>query len=195
MILRTHTITLRDDALGLRPLTEADWDILLKWNRDPDVLYYAEGDDVTAYSLAEVQAIYRHVSQTAFCFVIELDGQPIGEGWLQQMNQDRIIQQHPDADCRRIDLLIGEKTQWGRGFGTRAIRLLTRFAFEQQQADLVFACDVADYNLRSQRAFEKVGFTQVAAIPQPAGSKARVCYDYALSRADFTTGGRTSAAG
>ena len=48
MKLREHTITLGSEKVILRPMTEADWDILLKWNSDPQVLYYSEGDDVQA---------------------------------------------------------------------------------------------------------------------------------------------------
>jgi RimJ/RimL family protein N-acetyltransferase len=109
MELRLHTITLKQEALVLRPLTEDDWDILLQWNSDPEVLYYAEGDDVTSRSLEEVQAIYRFVSQTAFCFIIEYAGQPIGECWLQALNLYRLLREYPKVDCRRIDLMMGSK--------------------------------------------------------------------------------------
>ncbi len=46
------------------------------------------------------------------------------------MNIKRILEEHTDLDCRRIDLLIGEKEFWGRGIGTCVIRLLTEFGFE-----------------------------------------------------------------
>ncbi len=42
----------------LRPMTEKDWGLLLTWNSDPEILYFAEGDDVTSYTLSEVQDIY-----------------------------------------------------------------------------------------------------------------------------------------
>jgi hypothetical protein len=42
--LRTHDITLRSERVVLRPMTEGDWNILLRWNSDPEVLYYS--DDV-----------------------------------------------------------------------------------------------------------------------------------------------------
>ena len=77
MELRKHEIVLKNERIKLRPLTEADWDILLAWNNDSDVLYYVEGDDVISRSLDEVQAIYRSVSQNAFCFLIERDGQAV----------------------------------------------------------------------------------------------------------------------
>jgi aminoglycoside 6'-N-acetyltransferase len=175
--LRTHTITLHSDRIVLRPMTEQDWPTLLRWNSDPEVLYYAEGDDVSSYSLEEVQGIYRSVSQNAFCFMAELGGQPFGEGWLQRMNLVRILHKYPGLDCRRIDLMIGEKTLWGKGLGTEMIKLLTAFAFEQEKANAVFGCDIADYNSRSLHAFLKAGYQLDATIPQPPGNKAQCCYD------------------
>jgi RimJ/RimL family protein N-acetyltransferase len=166
-------------------MTEDDWDILLKWNSDPDVLYFVEGDDVRSYNLKQVQEIYRGVSQNAFCFIIEVAGTPIGECWLQQMNLERILQKYPGLDCRRIDLMIGEKAFWGQGFGTEVIRLLTSFAFEGESADLVFGCDIADDNLASLKAFQKVGYQVNAKINQPPGSKAQCRYDLILKREQF----------
>lgn len=46
MKLMIHTTTLRGDRMMLRPMTEADWPDLLRWNRGPEVLYYSEDDDV-----------------------------------------------------------------------------------------------------------------------------------------------------
>jgi aminoglycoside 6'-N-acetyltransferase len=177
MKLREHDIVLRGEKVVLRPMTEGDWDTLLKWNSDPEVLYFSEDDDVTSYSLEDIQGIYRGVSQSAFCFIIELDGRPIGECWLQRMNLKRILDKYPGRDCRRIDLMIGEKDLWGRGLGTDVIQTLTRFGFEKEGADLIFGCGIADYNPRSRRAFEKVGYELDAEIELPAGRKARYEYD------------------
>jgi aminoglycoside 6'-N-acetyltransferase len=185
MKILTHNVILRGEKVTLRPMTEADWDILLKWNSDPEVLYYSEGDDVLSYNLEEIQGIYRGVSQTAFCFIAEVKGVPVGEGWLQQMNYPRILQKHPGRDCRRIDLMIGEKTLWGKGLGSEIIRLLVGFAFEQEKADLVFGCEIADYNPRSLRAFQKVGFEVVETIQHPSGSKARISYDVRMGREEY----------
>lgn len=163
-------------------MTEGDWPILLKWNSDPEVLYFAEGDNVTSYNLEQVQGLYRGVSQTAFCFIIELEGRPIGECWLQRMNLERILRKYPGLDCRRIDLMIGEKDVWGQGLGTEVIGLLTGFAFDREKADIVFGCDIADYNPASLRAFQKNGYKVAARIEQPPGSKAQSCYDLLLAR-------------
>ena len=62
--LREHPVTLADGRLTLRPLTEADWEMLLRGNNYPEDHFFAEGDDATSRALAEVQAFYRGVSQT-----------------------------------------------------------------------------------------------------------------------------------
>ena len=181
MRLREHHVRLQSERVTLRPMTEDDWDILLKWNSDSEVLYYAEGDDVDSYSLAQIQGMYREVSQTAFCFIGEVEGRPIGECWLQEMNLDRILTRYADLDCRRIDLMIGEKGLWGKGLGTDIIRTLTRFGFVRQGADLIFG-GVADYNPRSLGAFRKAGYRIHSRIRQPPGGKAQYECDHVLTR-------------
>ena len=166
-------------------MTEEDWDLLLAWNNDPDVLYFAEGDEVTSRSLQDVQELYRHVSQGAFCFIIETDGRPVGECWLQEMNLGRILGRYVGHDCRRIDLMIGDKAWWGRGVGTTTIRLLTSFGFDDQGADLIWACDVADYNPRSRRAFERVGYRLAGHNPRPPSSKAASTFDLVVTHKVF----------
>jgi RimJ/RimL family protein N-acetyltransferase len=184
MRLREHAIVLHGERVTLRPMTENDWEILLAWNSDPEVLYFSEGDNVATYDLEVVQFIYRSVSQNAICFIVEYEGQPVGEGWLQRMNMDRILTQYPGLDCRRIDLVIGEKQLWGQGLGTDTIRTLTRFGFEDESADLIFGL-VSDYNERSWRAFQRVGYAIAAEVPEPSGMKAKVSYDLMISRAQW----------
>jgi hypothetical protein len=43
MKLREHEIILQSKIVMLQTMTEGDWDILLKWNGDPDVLFFNEG--------------------------------------------------------------------------------------------------------------------------------------------------------
>ncbi len=155
--LRTHDVTLRGTRVTLRPLTEADWDLLLGWNNDPEVMKYADANDFEETTRQEVQAVYRWISTHAFCFVMEVDGRPIGECWLQRMNLQRIVDQFPGEDLRRIDLAIGEKQRWGSGYGTEAIDLLVEFGFEEESASAIFGLVLAD-NRRSLRAFQKNGF-------------------------------------
>jgi aminoglycoside 6'-N-acetyltransferase len=180
-LLNEHNITLHGEQVVLRPMTENDWDILARWNSDPEILYFSEGADVESYDLEEVQGIYRWVSQNAFCFIIEFNGQPIGECWLQRMNIERLLEKYPGKDCRRIDLMIGEKRLWGGGLGTDTIRTLTRFGLEEEGADMIFGL-VGDYNLRSVGAFKRAGYEVDAEVEEPPGEKAKFSYDLVIRR-------------
>ncbi|HEY41696.1 MAG TPA: GNAT family N-acetyltransferase [Dehalococcoidia bacterium] len=182
MQLREHTWTLQGDRIVLRPLTEGDWDILLKWNNDPEVLYFAEGDDVESRDLEQIRNIYRGISQNAFCFIIEFENTAIGECWLQEMNLECILEKYPGKDCRRIDLIIGEKRLWGQGLGTDVIRTLTRFGFEHERSDVIFGIDIGDHNPRSLKAFQKAGYRIITKIEEPSGRKAKFSYDVAITR-------------
>ena len=167
--LQTHDVYLSGDHVRLRPMTEDDWGILLEWNNDPEVMEYADHGEFKPSTLGEMQAIYRWIATHAHCFIIEVAGHPTGECWLQRMNLRRIVNQFPGRDLRRIDLMIGEKELWGRGYGTEAIDLLVKFGFSHESVDATFGIVSAD-NVRSIRAFQKCGFTCHAVTQEEDGT-------------------------
>jgi hypothetical protein len=42
MGLKTHGLHLKGERVNLRPMTENDWSIMMKWKTDPEVLYWAD---------------------------------------------------------------------------------------------------------------------------------------------------------
>jgi RimJ/RimL family protein N-acetyltransferase len=70
---------------------------------------------------------------------IELDGIDwrIGNGW--------------------IGIGIGDREQWGKGYGTDAFRVLIRYAFRELNLRRL-TLTVFEYNLRAIRSYEKLGF-------------------------------------
>lgn len=189
-IIRTHDSTLyggTDDMnIVLRPLCDEHFPLLYKWNADPEVLYWTEGgkDIARSYDANTVHRIYGGVSQNAHCFLIEVDGMPVGECWLQRMNLPDVTAMYPGLDVRRIDMMIGEKTYWNRGIGTAFIGMLVDFAFCDQYVD-VLHCFCEDYNRRSQRMWQKHGFTLVRTDDLPQPQKGKMQLHYALTRAEF----------
>lgn len=159
-VLRTHDVHLTGERVTLRPMTEDDWEHVCAWSADPEVLYWSDGPDVPPRQPEETRSIYRGVSVFAHVFIIELNGQAIGDCWLQKLNLPEIRCLFPEKDLRRIDIVIGRKDLWGKGLGSDAIRTLVRFAFEQERADGVYTNASPD-NPRSRRAFEKAGFRPV----------------------------------
>jgi aminoglycoside 6'-N-acetyltransferase len=164
-IIKTHNITLYGKTenydISLYPMNDEHLKILQKWNNDPEVLYWCEGNDELAkgYTEEDVRQIYGSVSQNAFCFIINTNDIQIGECWLQKMNLQYIKNMYPNnTDIRRIDMVIGEKEYWNKGIGTELIRILIGFAFDKENID-VLHCMCDDYNIRSQRVWEKINLT------------------------------------
>ena len=54
MPLKSHPVHLHTSRLHLRPMTDADWDTLLRWNQDPEVLYYADYNPRSRTAFAKV---------------------------------------------------------------------------------------------------------------------------------------------
>ena len=183
-IIQTHDITLFAGCITLRPMSDNDFNILLKWNNDAEVLYFCEGDEIESRSLESVQGLYGYVSKIAFCFIIEYEGFPIGECWLEEMNLDNIIRKYPNLDLRRIDIMIGEKNFWNKGIGTKVIERLVKFGFLDQKADMIFYMP-GDYNTRSIRVAEKLGFILVEKIRNEDCKKGEYDYIMAIKKEDY----------
>lgn len=166
----SHSITLERDGITLRPLTEADFPLLVKWNTDPEILRFTEGEDAEPYCEADIRQIYDTVSKTALCFAIDYDGRTVGECWLQPM-KIVLAPRFRYRDCRRIDLMIGEKEYWDRGIGTMVISMLCSYAWGNTSAESLFACSVQDYNFRSMKAFRKNGFQLFKEIDMGSGKE------------------------
>ncbi len=68
---------------------------------------------------------------------------------------------NPSPENRSADLgiMIGVKDCWGRGYGTDAVRTLTRFGFEEMNLNRI-ALDVYDFNERAIASYRKCGFVE-----------------------------------
>ena len=67
---------------------------------------------------------------------------------------DGIRWTHGDA---WIGIGLGEREYWGKGYGTDAMRILLRYAFEELNLHRL-SLGVFEYNPRAIRSYEKVGF-------------------------------------
>lgn len=56
-----------------------------------------------------------------------------------------------------VGIGLGERSFWGQGYGTDAMRVLLRFAFGELNLKRV-SLDVFEYNPRAIRSYEKAGF-------------------------------------
>ena len=62
-LLKQHTITLVNEGVTLRPMTEDDWGVIYRWWHDPDIAYYADAQvNPEHYTLAVLRYILRTIS-------------------------------------------------------------------------------------------------------------------------------------
>jgi len=188
-VIKTHDVTLHGGndtyKIILRPLSDEHLPYLYKWNSDPEVLYWVEGEDVESYPPEMVRQIYGGISQNSLCFLIEVNGEIIGECWLQKMNLPNVKALYTEnTDVRRIDMSIGEKDYWGKGIGTLFIGMLVKYAFEGEQVD-VLHCLCEDYNIRSCRVWEKNGFTLVLTEEILRPSKGKLQCHWRLTKDEY----------
>lgn len=64
-----------------------------------------------------------------------------------------------------LGITIGEKEEWGKGYGTEATRLMVRHAFETLNLNRVWL-RVYEYNQRGIRTYKKVGFQKEGVLRQ-----------------------------
>jgi RimJ/RimL family protein N-acetyltransferase len=68
---------------------------------------------------------------------------------------DGIAWPHGDA---WIGIGLGERAYWGKGYGSDALRVLLRFAFQELNLHRV-TLNVFEYNTRALKTYERLGFT------------------------------------
>ncbi len=187
-VIRSHNTVLYikrgEFEIRLIPMRDEHLPLLYEWNTRTEVLYWCEGDDVLTNSEQDVRNIYGSISQKAHMFIIVVNGTPVGDCWLQNMNLSQINEEYCGKNIKRIDVTIYEKTLWGKGVGRQIIRMLLEFGFHEQKADLIFAI-TEDYNIRCQKCIERCGFTLERKIAHPPTSKGAYEHCYTLPRETF----------
>ncbi|HUF54856.1 MAG TPA: GNAT family N-acetyltransferase [Dehalococcoidia bacterium] len=145
-------IRLEGDVVRLRMRKESDLPKFVRWYNDPEVrhwLHMSEAPEQTLDGERQRWELTRG-DPTRLSFVIETtEGVPIG-----QVGLVAIDEAHRRAE---LGISIGEKAYWGRGFGTDALRVILRFAFETLDLHRIELITDAD-NDRGIRAYEKAGF-------------------------------------
>jgi len=146
---------MEDGGVSLRPLVEGDVPLLARWLFDPDVARWLQISEDPPH-LRTIEAIRERfvmMRDDPFTEVwrIDADGRPIGE--------IELVGIHELQRRAEMHLSIGEKDVWGRGHGSRAVRLVLHHAFENLRLRRVFAMADAD-NARVIRLFEKCGFAR-----------------------------------
>ncbi len=142
-----------DEEIRLAPFEPEDADIYRSWVND-EALSTLLGRALPV-SLEQHEAWYRQTVQdpknAVFAVRTLKDDRYLGNVWLHNIHWI-----NRNAELR---ILLGEAKVQGRGYGTRACRLLLKFAFAKLGLNKVYLY-VSARNPRAKKAFEKSGFRE-----------------------------------
>jgi RimJ/RimL family protein N-acetyltransferase len=144
---------LETDKVGLRPLAESDaTPEYLSWLNDPEVTRGIETGifPTTAQDLATyVKNVAQSKNDLMFAVVDKSNGRHVGNAKLANINWVNRNAQ--------FGLMIGDRSAWGKGFGSAACRLLVDYAFRKLNLHKVWLIVYAN-NTAAKGLYEKTGF-------------------------------------
>lgn len=144
-----------NENIHLKLLSEQDAsEKYLSWMKNDEVLQYLESRWY-CHSLESIREFIREMNSSPDNFLFGIFSNQ--HGHIGNIKVGNIHQIHHFAE---IGLLIGEHDARGKGFGTEAIRLATKYAFEELNLHKVTAGMYAS-NIASYKAFVKAGYRQV----------------------------------
>lgn len=148
------------DLVELRPLEPSESEVVWRWQRDPEVMRWM--DDGYAQSLASVRKRLEERPRNAYgevLYGIEVLAPAALIGLV------RLRDAEPETGCAELDIYIGEKEHWGRGYATDAMRAMCRYGFEKMRLHKI-SLTVVTENHAAHRVYRKVGFTEEGRLRQ-----------------------------
>jgi RimJ/RimL family protein N-acetyltransferase len=143
----------------LRPLDREDAPVLVTWFNDPEVTRTLRR--YLPLALREEQDFIEKLGQNEHNLAVGIA----------LRDSDRLIggTGFHEMDFRNrhasFGILIGEKAEWGKGYGTEATALMVGYAFETLNLNRVWL-HVYEHNPKAMRAYEKVGFRREGVLRQ-----------------------------
>ena len=130
---------------------ERDSEPFARWNQDSEYQQLLSSGPSTLWTPKQIKEwIEKHFDEMySFTIRTREDDRTIGNLDLSGINW-------PAGDAW-VGIGIGEREYWGKGYGTDAMNLILRFAFETLNLKRV-SLTVFEYNERAVHSYEKCGF-------------------------------------
>jgi ribosomal-protein-alanine N-acetyltransferase len=145
--------TIRGELVYLRPAEREDIDLFVRWFADEETTRYLANRAPFSKAMEEkwFESMLAEQGKRGYHFVICLlaDDRAIGTTGFHHVNQE-------DGNAA-FGIIVGEKAEWSKGYGTDALRAICDFGFGQLRLERI-ELDVYEPNRRAQRSYEKAGF-------------------------------------
>ena len=144
------------ERLRLRAAEREDVKKFCIWVNDPDVTRY-----LSLYlpmSTVDEENWFERMTkrdQSEKTLVIEMRD---GDGW-KMIGNCGVFDIDPVNRSGELGIMLGEKDEWNKGYGTEAMLLLVRHCFETLNLNRAYLRVYAE-NLRAKRSYEKAGFVE-----------------------------------
>jgi len=142
-----------EEDIRLRAVEREDIPTFVRWFNDPEVRRNLLMFEPMSRVKEERWFDDRLARDNDFLFGIEV---PVGDGWQLIGNVGLHQVSWVNSHCI-FGIVIGERTFWNRGYGSKATRAALRFAFHTLNLHRV-ELEVFDFNPRARHVYEKVGF-------------------------------------
>lgn len=147
------TVKISGERIFLKPLSWQEvTPTYVEWMQDKEITRFLESRWKT-HTLESIKSYIEAISEAPDAFLFGIFENGSGEH-IGNIKIDNINQTHKFG---HLGLIIGNKKVWGRGYGAEAIKLATRYAFEELYLNKLVAGIYAN-NIGSYKAFIKAGF-------------------------------------
>jgi RimJ/RimL family protein N-acetyltransferase len=157
---------------------ENDAKMFSQWEQDSEFQRLWNSEVPQRYNPSQLKKYFEEEISRMHMFMIERleDGRKIGEIDLSGFNWT--------VGNAWVGIGIGERELWGKGYGTDAMQVLLRYAFEELNLKRL-TLNVFDVNQRGISSYEKAGFRHEGRIPGGlliAGKRCDIVYMGILRR-------------
>lgn len=142
---------LRGETISLEPAEPEDLPLFRAWRADPDVIYFMHYRFISSGEHEEEW--YRTVArnESEILWSVRLEGRSIGY-------TDMVI--YWINRSARTGLILGDRSTWGKGYGSEVVRLRTAYAFRELGLERLEADSLAG-NTAMHRVLQKEGYQHV----------------------------------
>jgi RimJ/RimL family protein N-acetyltransferase len=148
-----HEVDPSVDGVALAPVRREDLSTLYEWINDRDLVVLNAPYRPVPISQHEewFEAVQRRPDAVLQAIRLTPSGKLIGTAQLHSI--------HPVHRSAELQIRIGDPQERGKGYGTAALRLVLRLAFDDLNLHRVMLHVFAD-NTRAIRTYEKLGFVR-----------------------------------
>ena len=153
----------KEQRVTLRPITINDLPDCTRWAQDEEVMHHVIQRTFTPEQEREwLEGVLQSDQEKVFMILNE-DQKPIGTCGIHFSSTNPELR---GEEGLSLGIMLGEKSEWGKGYGPEALRILADITHQEFDAQRVWLT-VDVIHARAIRAYEKAGFKVVREIDVP----------------------------